>query len=57
MCDCLRNVVGMNCSECAENYWGLSSGNGCEECTCNITGMQRIRLTMFVNLTDLQGRC
>ena len=31
--------MGMNCSECAENYWDLSSGDGCKECSCNITGM------------------
>ena len=40
MCDCLNNVVGLNCSECAENYWGFSSGGGCKECSCNMIGMQ-----------------
>lgn len=46
MCDCLSNVVGMNCSECAENYWDLSSGDGCKECSCNMTGMQRMTVCL-----------
>ncbi len=47
MCNCLSNVMGINCSECAENYWDLSSGDGCKECSCNMTGM--LSIIMFVN--------
>ena len=39
-CECLDGVVGTNCSECAENHWSFSAGEGCRECSCNMTGMQ-----------------
>ena len=52
-CNCLSNIVGMNCSECAENYWDLSSGDGCKECSCNITGMLRISYRVYTCTCNL----
>ena len=46
-CDCLPNVAGPNCSSCNPNYYGLTSGVGCFECTCNEMGKQ-IKLSSVV---------
>ena len=43
-CECMDNVVGQNCSVCAENHWGLSDGDGCIACSCNMTGMYKMKL-------------
>lgn len=37
-CKCLMNVIGVQCDECAENYWNLESGKGCQHCDCDTTG-------------------
>ena len=37
-CNCLPNVVGDTCSECAENHWKIASGEGCEFCDCDPVG-------------------
>ena len=37
-CNCLPNVVGDYCDECAENHWHIASGEGCEACACDPVG-------------------
>jgi hypothetical protein len=37
---CKSNVIGELCDKCKENSWGLSSGNGCEECECDLVGSE-----------------
>ena len=37
-CACLPKVLGRMCDECAENYWNLESGKGCEYCGCDTSG-------------------
>ncbi|XP_067913691.1 laminin subunit beta-3 [Heterodontus francisci] len=34
-CNCLPNVIGPNCDRCAEGYWNLRRGVGCETCSCD----------------------
>ncbi|XP_072335979.1 laminin subunit beta-3-like [Scyliorhinus torazame] len=34
-CNCLPNVIGSNCDRCAEGYWNLRRGIGCEPCSCD----------------------
>jgi hypothetical protein len=34
----LPKVLGARCDECAENFWNLENGKGCEACNCDITG-------------------
>ncbi|XP_067863626.1 laminin subunit beta-3-like [Heptranchias perlo] len=34
-CNCLPNVIGSNCDRCAEGYWNLRRGVGCEACSCD----------------------
>ncbi|XP_043572577.1 laminin subunit beta-3-like [Chiloscyllium plagiosum] len=34
-CNCLPNVVGPNCDRCAEGFWNLRRGIGCEPCQCD----------------------
>lgn len=42
-CSCMPNVVGRDCSSCAENHWGLGSDSGCVECQCNATGSETLQ--------------
>lgn len=37
-CECLPKVLGARCDECAESFWNLESGKGCESCDCDISG-------------------
>jgi laminin gamma 1 len=37
-CQCKDHVIGQQCNKCEENYWNLSSGNGCVECKCDLLG-------------------
>ncbi|MBN3300897.1 LAMB1 protein, partial [Amia calva] len=34
-CQCLPNVIGKNCDQCAPDTWNLASGTGCESCACH----------------------
>lgn len=45
-CSCMTNVVGQDCSSCAENHWGLGSDSGCVECLCNATGSETLQCDM-----------
>lgn len=52
-CECLPNVTGQNCDECATNYWNLKSSMGCSKCDCDTTGT-------IMNATDCDestGQC
>ncbi|KAJ7382943.1 hypothetical protein OS493_031719 [Desmophyllum pertusum] len=33
-CKCLPNVVGTQCDMCADGFWNLGSGAGCNKCDC-----------------------
>ncbi|XP_043223097.1 laminin subunit beta-1-like [Amphibalanus amphitrite] len=38
-CRCKRHVVGRNCDQCPEQYWGLSDHpDGCKPCSCDPGG-------------------
>lgn len=57
-CPCYENVIGMQCDQCVENYYDLSSGKGCSACDCDPTGV----VTNSNGLPELQcnqfdGRC
>ncbi|XP_069798376.1 laminin subunit beta-3-like isoform X2 [Narcine bancroftii] len=34
-CNCLPNVMGSNCDQCAEGFWNLQNGLGCIPCNCD----------------------
>ncbi|KAK5978279.1 Laminin subunit beta-1, partial [Trichostrongylus colubriformis] len=38
-CPCYPNVIGMQCDQCAENHYDLSSGKGCAACSCDPNGV------------------
>ena len=33
-CTCLSNVTGIQCDKCADGFWNLGSGKGCQKCDC-----------------------
>ncbi|KAF5301738.1 hypothetical protein FQA39_LY19084 [Lamprigera yunnana] len=37
-CECLPNVMGIDCDQCVANYYGIISGNGCSPCLCDTSG-------------------
>uniref|UniRef100_A0A1I7SML4 BMA-LAM-1 n=1 Tax=Bursaphelenchus xylophilus TaxID=6326 RepID=A0A1I7SML4_BURXY len=37
-CNCQPNVVGLHCDRCEDGYFNLTSGNGCEQCDCELIG-------------------
>lgn len=37
-CPCKSHVEGKHCDICAEGYWNIASGNGCEPCNCDPIG-------------------
>ena len=49
--DCKSAVVGRMCGRCQVNYFGLTSGNGCEPCNCNTTGSKN------ATCDDVTGKC
>ncbi|XP_060052389.1 laminin subunit beta-4 [Erinaceus europaeus] len=34
-CPCLPNVTGQTCDHCADGYWNLVPGKGCQLCDCD----------------------
>ncbi|KAM6202282.1 laminin subunit beta-4 [Rhynchocyon petersi] len=34
-CPCLPNVIGLACDRCADGYWNLVPGRGCQLCNCD----------------------
>ncbi|KAF6301811.1 laminin subunit beta 4 [Rhinolophus ferrumequinum] len=34
-CPCLPNVTGWTCDRCADGYWNLIPGRGCQPCDCD----------------------
>ncbi|XP_046526448.1 laminin subunit beta-4 isoform X1 [Equus quagga] len=34
-CPCLPNVTGQACDHCADGYWNLIPGRGCQPCDCD----------------------
>lgn len=34
-CPCLPNVTGRTCDHCADGYWNLIPGRGCQPCDCD----------------------
>jgi laminin gamma 1 len=39
-CSCKPHVVGRDCDKCADGYFNIDSGQGCEPCNCDATGSQ-----------------
>ncbi|ESO12949.1 hypothetical protein HELRODRAFT_188055 [Helobdella robusta] len=37
-CRCRDNVVGRRCDQCLDGTWNIASGEGCEDCSCNLIG-------------------
>ncbi|XP_003782634.1 laminin subunit beta-4 [Otolemur garnettii] len=34
-CPCLPHVTGLGCDHCADGYWNLVPGRGCQPCNCD----------------------
>jgi hypothetical protein len=39
-CKCQPDVEGLQCDRCAEGYWNLGSGKGCQQCDCCEVGSE-----------------
>lgn len=52
-CPCLKNVEGVRCDRCKEDYWKIASGEGCEECDCDPVGSESSQCNPY----DGQCRC
>ncbi|XP_039617053.1 laminin subunit beta-1a [Polypterus senegalus] len=50
-CQCLPNVIGQNCDQCALDTWNLASGEGCESCNCHETH------SFSSSCNELTGQC
>nr|CDS33438.1 laminin subunit beta 1 [Hymenolepis microstoma] len=50
-CNCLPNVLGPRCFECAPQHFNLTSGKGCEPCNCDPTG------SIHLNCHPSTGQC
>ncbi|VUZ45681.1 unnamed protein product [Hymenolepis diminuta] len=46
-CNCLPNVLGPRCFECAPQHFNLTSGKGCEACNCDPTGSLHLHCHPF----------
>lgn len=52
-CPCLKNVDGVRCDRCKENFWKIASGEGCEPCSCDLIGSEDTQCNPY----DGQCRC
>nr|VZH99079.1 unnamed protein product [Spirometra erinaceieuropaei] len=50
-CNCLPNVLGPRCFECAPYHFNLTSGVGCESCACDPVG------SLFPECHPVSGAC
>ncbi|KAK0081679.1 hypothetical protein PV325_011758 [Microctonus aethiopoides] len=37
-CQCKPHIIGRQCHQCENGYWGLASGTGCVACNCDQLG-------------------
>ncbi|XP_042540732.1 laminin subunit beta-4 [Dipodomys spectabilis] len=51
VCPCLPHVTGLACDSCADGYWNLVPGRGCQPCNCDPQGSQSSRCD------QLTGQC
>ncbi|KAK6747437.1 hypothetical protein RB195_000562 [Necator americanus] len=57
-CPCHPNVIGMQCDQCAENHYDLSSGQGCSACDCDPNGVVlKQDGTPELQCNQFDGRC
>lgn len=52
-CPCLKNVDGVRCDRCMDNFWKIASGEGCEACDCDPIGSMDTQCNPY----DGQCRC
>ncbi|MFT7799211.1 laminin subunit beta-1 [Arapaima gigas] len=50
-CQCLPNVVGQSCDQCAPDTWNLASSSGCEPCNCDHSH------SFETSCNELTGQC
>ncbi|XP_016334285.1 laminin subunit beta-1-like, partial [Sinocyclocheilus anshuiensis] len=50
-CQCLPNVVGQNCDQCAPDTWNMASGRGCEACDCDLNH------SVSSSCNEIMGQC
>uniref|UniRef100_A0A673HN73 Laminin subunit beta-1 n=1 Tax=Sinocyclocheilus rhinocerous TaxID=307959 RepID=A0A673HN73_9TELE len=50
-CQCLPNVVGQNCDQCAPDTWNMASGRGCEACDCDLNH------SFSSSCNEIMGQC
>ncbi|XP_007943246.1 laminin subunit beta-4 [Orycteropus afer afer] len=50
-CPCLPNVTGLACDRCADGYWNLVPGRGCQLCDCDA------RTSQSSHCDQLTGQC
>uniref|UniRef100_A0A4W5RII2 Laminin, beta 1a n=1 Tax=Hucho hucho TaxID=62062 RepID=A0A4W5RII2_9TELE len=50
-CQCLPNVVGQHCDQCAPDTWNMASKRGCEACDCDPNH------SFGTSCNELSGQC
>uniref|UniRef100_A0A8C7MW21 Laminin subunit beta 1 n=1 Tax=Oncorhynchus kisutch TaxID=8019 RepID=A0A8C7MW21_ONCKI len=50
-CQCLPNVVGQHCDQCAPDTWNMASKRGCESCDCDPNH------SFGTSCNELSGQC
>ncbi|KAM6973643.1 laminin subunit beta-1a [Aplochiton taeniatus] len=50
-CQCLPNVVGQHCDQCAPDTWNMASARGCEACDCDPNH------SFGTSCNELSGQC
>uniref|UniRef100_A0A674BXD8 Laminin, beta 1a n=1 Tax=Salmo trutta TaxID=8032 RepID=A0A674BXD8_SALTR len=56
-CQCLPNVVGQHCDQCAPDTWNMASETGCDACDCDPNHSFGTSLFMHVFCPQLSGQC